>query len=576
MQEYRKRSILSAVRRAAFVVALFSSSTISPQRAPAPVSATSVRTTAHLVLVDVVVYDHQGNHVTNLTAADFTLRDRGKPQKISVFSNDHDGESPTDKSSSPPPLPPGVSTNRPVFDRSQGTPSILLLDGLNTANGNQLYSRDALLQYLRKQLNEGQKIAILSLKESVGLLQGFASDPRLLIAALDKSKSETSNESSDATIQTFTLNEAGTLPPGLLHLIKDKSRAAKDPDGRTRVTLAALRSIARAFGGFPGRKNLIWVSTVFPFDLQPESGAYPDAQRVYGEDIRPTAAMLSAAQVAVYPVDARDLIVGDVHELRLNDSAGLLTENIDHQFISGEIANSYDATVGAHQVMKDLAAATGGLPFYNHDDVMRAVALSAADGGQYYTLGYYPEGGRSDLSFHSIEVKVDREGVMARQRSGYFAVDVTRKTASENRQQRDRRAYDELRAALADPLPATQVTFRSHITPIAAAPKLEVQIQFLVDTSAISFEAIENGGHHCSLDFMVAAVSPDGKTVASDGHTVDARLTPDQFAKTNQNGLPFTMQLPLVPGQYSIRMAVRDNRTGQIGTLSLPLLVQTP
>ena len=107
---------------------------------------------------------------------------------------------------------------------------------------------------------------------------------------------------------------------------------------------------------------------------------------------------------------------------------------------------------------------------------------------------------------------------------------------------------------------------------LAAHP--QVQIQFLVDASAISFDPIENDLHHCNLDFMVAAVSPEGKVIASDAHTVDARLKPDQFAQANQNGLPFSMQLPLAPGTYSLRLAVRDNRTALIGTLTLPLVVQ--
>jgi len=162
-----------------------------------------------------------------------------------------------------------------------------------------------------------------------------------------------------------------------------------------------------------------------------------------------------------------------------------------------------------------------------------------------------------------------------RHRSGYFAVDVAT-SASENPQQRAQQAYEELRTALADPLPATQVTFRVHIPAIVAAPKPPVQIQFLVDTAAISFDGIGNGVHHCNLDFMVAAVSPDGKIVASDGHTVDAHISSDQFARMNKDGLPFTMQLPLAPAEYSLRIAVRDNRTGQIGTLTLPLVVQTP
>jgi VWFA-related protein len=608
MQGYRHGWKLRSVRRLAFIAALFSASTLRPQQAqPAPSTTTAtapsvraippgpqspasapspaLRATTHLVLVDVVVYDKQGNHVTNLTSSDFTLRDRGKPQKISVFSDEHAGESLADKSPTPvpPPLPPGVFTNRPAFNSPQGPPIILLLDGLNTAMGDQLSSHAEMLKYLRTQLNEDQKIAILSLNDSLTLLQDFTADPRLLIAALDKIKPVTSKELSGAAIQTFTPNEAAAMTPEMLRIIdlNNQSRAAESTDNRVRATLEALRSIARAFGGFPGRKNLIWVSSVFPFNLQPGSGEYPDAQRIYGEDIRRTAELLAAARVAVYPVDARSLIVGsNVYDQTLSPTPDPLVRTVqpldNQQTPAEELANSHDATVNSHETMQDLAAETGGLALYNRNDIARAVALSAADGEHYYTLGYYPEGARWDGKFHNIEVKLNREGLKVRHRSGYFAVDVAQTSASENPQQRARQAYEELRSALADPLPATQVTFRVHIPAIVAAPKPQVQIQFLVDTAAISFDAIENGAHHCNLDFMVAAVSPDGKIIASDGHTVDARLTSDQFGQMNQDGLPFTMQLPLAPGTYSLRVAVRDNRTGQIGTLTPPLVVQTP
>ena len=593
MQEYCNRWTLRSLRQLVFFVAVFSASTISPQQAPPPQSTTSatapfpsLRATTHLVLVDVVVYDKQGNHVSNLTSADFTLRDRGKPQTIAVFSDEHAGASLTDKSppSPPAPLPPGVFTNRPAFNRApQGPPTILLLDSLNTALGDQLSSHSEMLKYLRTQLSESQKIAILSLGESLGLLQDFTSDPRLLIAALDKYKPATSKELSGGTIQTVTPAEAAVMTPEMLRIIdlNNQSRAAESTDNRVRVTLEALRSIARAFGGFPGRKNLIWVSAVFPFNLQPGAGDYPDAQRTYAEDVRRTAELLAAARVAVYTVDARSLLVGSsVYDQTLSPTPDPLVrtvQSLNNQQTPGEqLTDSHDATVTSHQTMQDLAAETGGLALYNRNDIARAVAVSAADGEHYYSLGYYPEGARWDGKFHNIEVKLNREGLKVRHRSGYFAVDVAQSSASENPQQRAHQAYEELRSALADPLPATQVTFRVYIPAIVAAPKPQVQIQFLVDTSAISFDAIENGTHHCNLDFMVAAISPDGKIVASDGHTVDALLSSDQFAQMNRDGLPFTMQLALAPAEYSLRMAVRDNRTGQIGTLTLPLVVRAP
>jgi len=200
------------------------------------------------VLVDVVVYNKQGNHVTDLNAADFTLLDRGKPQKVSIFSNEHADESSAENAPLPPPLPPRVFTNRPEFRRPEGPPTILLLDGLNTATSDQLSSREYMLRYLQTQLSDGQRTAILALNESLVLLQDFTADPRLLIAALEKSNSRKSNELSEGAIYKLTPLEAQSLLPAMLRAIDqfNQSRAAESTDTRVRITLAALRSIARA------------------------------------------------------------------------------------------------------------------------------------------------------------------------------------------------------------------------------------------------------------------------------------------------------------------------------------------
>ena len=578
-QENRIRRRLDLVRRLCFFLALFSASALRSQQAPSPqVPAPVLRVTTHLVLVDVVVYNKQGNHVTDLNAADFTLLDRGKPQKVRIFSNEHADESSAENAPLPHPLPPRVFTNRPEFRRPEGPLAILLLDGLNTAISDQLSSREYMLRYLQTQLSDGQRTAILALNESLVLLQDFTADPRLLIAALEKSNSRKSNELSDGAIYKLTPLEAQSLLPAMLRAIDqfNQSRAAEATDTRVRITLAALRSIARAAGGFPGRKNLIWVSSAFPFNLQPGNGEFPNAQRSYASDIRRTAALLASAQVAVYTVDTRGLIVGTVTGNNSSTLVQTIQRSDNPMSVEEELANSHDATIGSHQTMQDLAKETGGLALYNGNDIAHAVALSTADGAHYYTLGYYPEGGSWDGKFHRIEVKINREGLKGRHRNGYFAVDAAQTIASENPQQREHQAYDELRAALAGPLPATEVTFRVRVPRPEPAEKAQVQIQFLVDSQAISFEVVENSLHHCNLDFMVAAISPDGKLMASDGHTVDVRLKPDQFTQANQNGLPFSMHLPLAPGNYSLHLAVRDNRTGLLGTLTLPLSVLAP
>jgi len=455
---------------------------------------------------------------------------------------------------------------------------ILLLDGLNTTIGDQLSSRQYMLRYLRTQLKEGDRAAILALDESLSLLQDFTTDPRALIAALDRTFVKRSSELGGDGIRKVTPNEAQMLPRATLIAIDrlNQAHAADSIDVRVRKTLAALRSIARATAGIPGRKNLIWVSSVFPLTLHPGGGEYPEAQRAFGGDTRRTAALLASAQVAVYPVDARGLIVGNV----TGENSSALVQTIespgDRQGVEEELANSHEAVLGAHQAMQEIAKETGGLAFYNRNDITRAVALSAADGKQYYTLGYYPQAGSWDGKFRRVNVKIGRKGLDIRHRAGYFAVDTSKTFTSDNPQQREQRAFEELRASLADPLPATEVTFRAQIPVPETTLRAQVHVQFLVDAAGISFEELENGIHRCNLDFLVAAISPDGKVMATDGQTVDARLKPDQFAQANLSGLPFSMQLPLAPGDYSLHLAVRDNRTGLLGTLKVPLSLQAP
>ncbi len=87
------------------------------------------RVETRLVEVDIVVH-RKGEPVADLTAADFTLFDRGKKQKIALFSVRRDSEV-----QAAPPLAPGVVTNRvtPLTDGAETpTPTVILLDTLNS------------------------------------------------------------------------------------------------------------------------------------------------------------------------------------------------------------------------------------------------------------------------------------------------------------------------------------------------------------------------------------------------------------------------------------------------------------
>jgi VWFA-related protein len=68
----------------------------------------------------------------------------------------------------------------------------------------------------------------------------------------------------------------------------------------------------------------------------------------------------------------------------------------------------------AKPVNGSIADATGGEVFRNTSDITRLIDIVRRDTGNYYLLGYWPSGSKSEL--HSIEVKVNKRGLRVRAR----------------------------------------------------------------------------------------------------------------------------------------------------------------
>src|SRR5579863_1258196 len=91
-----------------------------------------VRSATHLVRLNVIVDDKTGHPVSNLRQQDFTVTDRGHPEKIGFFSID----SATTTTQPRAPLPQNTFSDEPRYHR--GSPNgvtIVLLDNLNTLTG---------------------------------------------------------------------------------------------------------------------------------------------------------------------------------------------------------------------------------------------------------------------------------------------------------------------------------------------------------------------------------------------------------------------------------------------------------
>ena len=561
---FRVRSSL-ATKRPGIAVACLGVGVILAAAQDAPLPQTSpakLRVTTRLVQLDVLVTDKQGRPVSGLTKDDFALYENGKPQTIATFSYTQ----PQTDAAAPPPLPPNHYTNRPEYQRPPGPLTMLMLDALNTPASDQANARRQLLRYLETQLQPGQGTAIFALGNSLRLLQDFTDDPRLLHAAIQEvaaRKPRLTKEDHDR-IDLSMLESHPQMRAAARQLYRlEEEQLRSEADTRVQITLGALRSIARSVGGYPGRKNLVWISSAFPLTLQPEQfttgnlsleSGLANSPR-YMKEVRQTAAMLAYAQVAIYPVDARGLVAGS------NDPA------------LGGRPEGYSDTqtelLESHGVMQQLAEETGGRAFFNRNDIDRAVALSAADGTSSYQLGFYPVVSAWDGKFHRLKVHVSRPDLEVRSRRGYFAEDplLWRETLE--------KPDEEMRAALRNPIPATQVTFVARVLEQPADSRGHVDIQFAVYADSLSFEEEAGGLHHAQVDFVAVAFAPDGSVAAQDSRTSVMHLRPDIFSRLQKEGVPFQIQLELAPGSYQLSLGVRDSRTGAIGTTAVPLEIKS-
>jgi len=306
-----------------------------PQPEPVEGTATVLKIKTRLVVVDVIALDHKGVPVADLKANDFTLQEENQPQKIRFF-NFQKGAQGQPAVLTPATLSSSRITNMPRF-KTNSALNVLLLDGINVTNANQKYAHEEMLKFLEK-LPAGQPLAVYAMGTRLRMLQDFTVDPTLLKEAVKKSRSKAlgvRSESSNALDHPPGTMEG--MPPAMLQEVLrfGQEQTINQMDDRVRLTIEQLGALARNLAGYPGRKNLIWVSEAFPAYLFPQdpdptgrssnSGAAAQLPNIvsYQGQINHTSDLLANAQVAVYPVDSGAVGNRDVYSSLSNtDSNG--------------------------------------------------------------------------------------------------------------------------------------------------------------------------------------------------------------------------------------------------------------
>jgi VWFA-related protein len=524
----------------------------SPAAAQAPVA---IHTTTRLVQVSVVVHDKHGNPISGLTKDDFAILDEKKPQAIQVFSE----ETNLPPTHSPPPLPPDTYTNR--LAEQAGVPTsvtVILLDGLNTKFSDQHQAKEQVIKFL-SQIHPEDRVALYTLGREVQILHDFTTDSSSLLDALERFKGRQNTEV-DASQPDQPVDLSSV--PGTEQFQAFLDGAAQQEANfytadRVRLTVDGLIAIADHIGSLPGRKNLVWVSGSFPISVGydvPDLSSNNERIDFYDE-VQRAAQALNEANLAVYPVDARGLIPGNPSMNASQPSARRRTAGPPRGPASPPNPSEF-------ATLDEMASRTGGKASYNSNDIFGAIRRALDDSRITYSLGYYPEGVAWDRKFHNIKVEVKKPGMEIRARKGYFAIEESK------------RKPEDVKAVLAEasmsPLDATAIGVRVKLSPGDSAAPRSLKAELHFDLRDFSMEQI-NGRWTGTLDAAFSLLDAKDQILSGENQNMKLNLEPARYDKALKEGVRYTKTVTVPPGATILRVILRDEATGNIGSVSIPL-----
>ena len=380
------------------------------------------------MLIPTLVTDKSGNHITGLKKEDFRVLENGAEQKIATFE-----EITSDTHRLSRPRNPNEFSNSLASGPSARRMTLIVLDLINTPFMDQAYARKDLLKYLTQSVDQREPTALYTLTRSgIHVVHDFTTDPRVLVAALHKVKGDTSQivdspEDVEALTGSASPDGSAGVDPGAVQseagrlqtMMEDSELNFQSFQQRLAITytLQGMQQVAQALAGFPGRKSLIWASGGFPFSVSDNTMQLAPAGRDSLTDVLPmyehTWQLLNDAQIALYPVDVKGL--------QVSTSPGAAIRNPGRNYARNMSWRQMDT----QSTLQTFASMTGGRAYYNSNDLAKGFRDAVSDSAEYYMLGYYLDRSKTKAGWRKLAVKVKRDHVDVRARSGFFVTNAT-------------------------------------------------------------------------------------------------------------------------------------------------------
>lgn len=548
-----------------------------------------LRISTNLVQTDVTVVDRSGRFVDNLGREQFELKVDGREQPVLFFERAAAGgtaEAARIRAARGETAEAAKSPAAPPVERGRSV--LFFVDDMHLSPEGLARARTLLSRFIDEEVTPSMQVLIASASGQIGFLQQFTNDKAVLRAAV-KRLSYQSRSVLDADKPLMSANQALLIDRGdpemfeylVQQTIKENSFmgapyprslaevAVKNRARRIRrqaavlsgAILSALEQVSSARSVAEGRRILFFVSEGFPLDSQ-EANSTSKLQHL--------ADVAARTGTVIYSVDAHGLTVPMI-DASSSISPDLATSEGRPFAATGQMAEQ----IATQEVLRALAADTGGRALLNTNALEKAVAKSLDETSQYYLLGWRPENVESESGgpkFRKIEVSVKgRPDLTVRVRRGFFENAQGRAAVPKAAPATASPATTSANAALNDALKSLNVRrdlpvdlYAVFTSDAQTGPALNAAVQ--LESGQVQLDA-SGGARRPDIDVSYVVLDGKGKVVGSAGRslTIDAGST----AGKKRLQIVTTFTVPVGgPGLYQFRVAARESLTGLLGSAS--------
>jgi len=410
---------------------------------------------------------------------------------------------------------------------------------------------DAAMKWVDQDMSPADLVAVAAIGSSLQVLSDFSGDKERVHAALQafSAADGTAFAAVDASTTATDETAAGQTSDSTAADVSAQELDTFNND----VRLRALKTLAEALSPIQQKKAILYFSA----GMQ-RNGT--DNQ----VELRAAVNAAVRANVAIYPVDARGLqAVVPGGSARQGSRGGL------GAFTGSAVANQF-STLGAQQeTLTTLAADTGGKAFFDSNDFGEAFGQVTKDISSYYILGYASTNGDRDGRYRRITVRLrGKSDLKIEAREGYYADRDFAHTAKGDRE-------TQLQEQLSMQIPATDIPM--FVT--AGWFRLAPDRYYVPISVAVPGSAVPPAGGQDKLTLDVAGLIRDERNVPV-GRIRDTMTVPPAAGGLAARQVLYQTGVALPPGRFSLKIVVRENSTGQMGSFEsrivVPELKQAP